>query len=84
MDNINGRANIPGPVFVPSTYFYGARVTPTRVIRQFSRNRYLQYPDQKLRFYEPINGAVCWTDMVGRKVDGIPIECNMSDMYHLI
>ncbi|MCW8397240.1 hypothetical protein OQJ26_00330 [Legionella sp. PATHC038] len=34
----------------------------------------IQYRDQKLRFYKPIYGAICWTDMVGRKVDGIPIE----------
>lgn len=42
------------------------------------------YDDPKLRFYEPLEGMVYWTDMVGRKVNNIPEEFIMSDLHQLL
>ncbi|MDP3269569.1 MAG: hypothetical protein Q8M40_11075 [Legionella sp.] len=44
----------------------------------------IQYDDKSRAFYEPIEGAVYWTDMDGRKVDGIPAEFNMIDLHELM
>ncbi|HRD71207.1 MAG TPA: hypothetical protein PK657_13835 [Legionella sp.] len=44
----------------------------------------IQYDDKSRAFYEPIEGAVYWTDMEGRKVDGIPSEFNMNDLHELM
>jgi hypothetical protein len=44
----------------------------------------VKYPDESLRFYEPIEGIVYWTDMENRQVNKIPTEFTMRDMYHLL
>lgn len=42
------------------------------------------YDDPKYLFYQPIKGAVYWTDMVGRKVNGVPEEFLMHDFYNVL
>lgn len=44
----------------------------------------IEYPDENQRFYELLEGTVYWTDMVGRKVNGVPADFNMQDMYGLM
>lgn len=44
----------------------------------------INYTDESLRFYQPMEGAVYWTDMVNRRVNTIPADFNMKDMAVLL
>lgn len=44
----------------------------------------IHYDDPQLRFYQPMEGIVYWTDMVDRKVNNTPSDFYMRDFHQLL